>query len=374
MPCVARRRGKAFLGQTSLGPLAIAAGLAALACSSSFVSLRVSEAVSATRARLHADVKAVWLTDETPQEGVGDGSVLAVQLELTNDGVQPASVSPTSFACLMEIDARRPSETLALLPGGGAEGRFPGRELGARSILAAVVIPPGERRSIWVMFRGYRFPGTEVPRRIILKIPRPEGQPLELTLADPSRGRLRWTIAPPSGGWVVGLVNTSLFSDHLHATVVSTQLSRITRSGRFQLEIGLATSVLVQTQGALTSSTSSFAASGLSASASAPFTLWGTAREPRELGVYAGGTGMLLLEMQPPQPADNPRKPTYYAALTSEVGLQLDIGAVHFASTPFPLSQVGRALPRWSARLGYTHWWVAGGGSDGYTTGLRLAW
>ena len=345
-----------------------------MACGTSFVPLRVSDAVTATRGRMHADVKAVWLTDEAPRDGFGDGSALAVELELTNDGAQSVSVSPTSFACLMEIDAGHPSETLALLPGGGAEGQFPGKELGTRSILAPVVVPPGQSRSLWVMFRGYRFPGTEVPRRITLKIPVPEGQPLELTLADPARGRLRWTLAPSSSGWTVGFVNTSLFSDHLHATVVSTQLSRLTRSGRFQWEVGLATSVLVQTQGALISSTSSFAGSGLSARASVPLALWGTAREPRELGFYAGGTGLLLLEMQVPQPADNPRTPNYYSGLTSEVGLDLDIGAVHLAATPFPMSQVGRALPRWSARLGYTHWWVAGGGSDGYVTGLHLAW
>jgi hypothetical protein len=47
---------------------------------------------------------------------------------------------------------------------------------------------------------------------------------------------------------------------------------------------------------------------------------------------------------------------------------------MQLAATPFPLSQLGRALPRWSITLGYTHWWVAGGGTDGYISSLRLAW
>src|SRR6185369_13749168 len=96
-----------------------------------------------------------------------------------------------------------------------------------------------------------------------------------------------------------------------------------------------------------------------------PLTLWGTAREPRQLGFYAGGAALVLLETQLSQPAEDSSKRTFYGVLTAEVGLELDIGAVHLAATPFPLSEVGRALPRWSACLGYTHWWVAGGGSDG---------
>jgi hypothetical protein len=334
----------------------------------------VSDAVTGTGSGLSADVKGVWLTDEVPTEGVGEDSALVVELELRNDGAEAVSVNAMSFACLMEIDTDHPSETLSLLPGGGAEGAFPGDVESERSVLAPLVIPPGQRRSFWALFRGYRFPASEFPRRIVLKIPRPDGRPLELVLADPARGKLRWTLEPPSGGWTVGFLNTSLYSDHLHASVVSTQVGRLMRAWRLLWELGLSSSVLVQTHGALTSSTSSFAATGLAARVSAPLTLWGTAREPRQIGFYAGGTAQVLLETQVPQPPDNPSVPSIYGVLTAEVGLELDIGAVHLAGTPFPLSQVGRALPRWSARLGYTHWWVAGSGSDGYVTGLRLAW
>lgn len=355
-------------------PLAIAASLAVMACATSFVPLRVSDAVTGARGQLHADVKAVWLSDGVPPDGFGDDSVLAVEVELHNEGAQPVSLNPTSFACVMEIDTDHPSETLSLLPGGGAEGPFPRVETGERSALAPVVIPPGGKHLLWVMFRGYRFPGSEVPRRIILKIPLPDGQPIDLTLADPARGRLRWTLAPSVSDWTVGFLNTSLYSNHLKATVVATQVSRVGRWSRFLWELGLASSVLVQTRGALTSSTSSFTGSGLAARVSGPLMLWGTAREPRQIGLYVGGTAQLLLENQVPQLSDNAVVPTFYGLLTAEVGLELDIGAVHLAATPFPLSQLGHPLPRWSATLGYTHWWVAGGGTDGYISGLRLAW
>jgi hypothetical protein len=60
--------------------------------------------------------------------------------------------------------------------------------------------------------------------------------------------------------------------------------------------------------------------------------------------------------------------------LAAEAGIEVDVGARRLAATPFPLSYTGRALPRWLFRIGYTHWWVAGGGSDGYTTSARLSW
>jgi hypothetical protein len=197
---------------------------------------------------------------------------------------------------------------------------------------------------------------------------------LELRLADPARGRLRWTLEPESGGWTVGFLNTSLFNNRQQATVVTTQVSRVARLSRFLWEIGVTSSVIVQTQGALNSSTSSFTGSGLAARVSAPLMLWGTTQEPRQLGFYAGGTAQVLVETQALRLSDNVMLPGVYGVLTAEVGLELDIGTVHLAATPFPLSQVGRALPRWSAYLGYTHWWVAGAGSDGFINALRLAW
>jgi hypothetical protein len=54
--------------------------------------------------------------------------------------------------------------------------------------------------------------------------------------------------------------------------------------------------------------------------------------------------------------------------------VDVNIGAVRLAATPFPLAPAGLALPRWSVRAGYTHWWVGDGGSAGYTTGFLVIW
>jgi hypothetical protein len=357
-------------------PLALAASVVvvAAACATSFVPLKMTDAVTGEGGGLHADVKRVWLTKAVPGDGLGDRSALAVELELRNDGSETVSVNPMALACVMEIDAAHPAQTLSLLPGGGGEGTFPGKMPPERSVQAPLQIPARQTRSVWALFRGYRFPDSEVPRRIVMKIPRGEGAALELALADPARGRLRWTLPAPNTGWAVGFVNTSLYGDHLRATVVGTQLSRVTRSWRLLWEIGLNSSVLVQTQGVLASSTSSFAGTGLAARVSAPVRMWGTAREPRGLGFYGGGQALVLLETQVPQPADNPATPNIYGTLTVEAGLELEVGAVHVKATPFPLSPIGRPVPRWSSRIGYTHWWVAGGGAHGYITALRLAW
>jgi hypothetical protein len=361
----------------TIAPSLLVAGVASLvaACGTSFVPLRVTDAVSGAGVVLRGDVTRVWLTEDVASDGFGDDAALAVELDLHNASAETVTLTPMSFVCVMEVDAAHPSETLSLLPGGGGEGPFPGELPGERSVQAPLEIPAGRSLSIWVLFRGYRYPDSEVPRRVVVKIPGGEGQPaLELTLADPARGKLRWALEAPRSGWAVGFVNTSLFSDHLDASVVGTQLSRLVRARRLLWEVGLTSSVLVQKQGALVSSTSSFAGSGLAARVAVPVVLWGTAREPRQLGFYGGGQALVLLETQVPQPAGDPALPNLYGTLSAEAGLELEVGSVHFAATPFPLSQLGRALPRWSTRVGYTHWWVAGGGSHGYITSLRLAW
>jgi hypothetical protein len=350
------------------------AALAATACRTSFVPLRVTDAVTGAGAGLRADVTRIWLTDNVPSDGLGPNSALAVELELHNAGAQPVSLNPMSLVCVMELDAAHPAETLALLPGGGGEGGFPGKMPPERAVQAPLEIPAGQTRSLWVLFRGYRYPESEVPRRIVLRIANGDGPPLALTLADPARGKLRWALPAKRSGWTVGFLNTTLFNDHLDASVVGTQIAHITRWRRLLWEVGLASSVLVQKRGVLMSSTSSFMGSGLATRAAVPVVLWGTAREPRQLGFYGGGQALVLLETQVPQPANDPAAAHIYGVLAAEAGLELEVGAVHFKATPFPLSQIGRVLPRWSIRAGYTHWWVAGGGSHGYISGLRLAW
>ena len=58
-----------------------------------------------------------------------------------------------------------------------------------------------------------------------------------------------------------------------------------------------------------------------------------------------------------------------------EAGLEVDVGALRSAATPFPLTAAGRnQLPRWFFRVGYTHSWIGHGTADGYLTSVRLTW
>jgi hypothetical protein len=275
----------------------------------------------------------------------------------------------------MEIDPVHPETGLSLTPVGGGEGRFPG-ELpdDPAAVLASLTISPGQTRTYWVMFRGYRFPNSDLPRRITLGVPSESKHPLALVIADPARGNVRWNLAPRSSVWTIGLDNASLFGNHLQAMVVGTEFGRLSQVGRLFWEAGLTSAVLIETHGDLTSSTSSFAGIGVNALAGTPLVEWGTPQAPRRIDVYGGGAALFLTEIQHQPVADKTVPPNFYGAFTADAGLELAVGALRPAPTPFPLAAPGRSLPRWSVRAGYTHWWVGHGNADGYTTSLRLAW
>ncbi len=347
------------------------ASLAAPGCGTSFVPLRLREPATAFAGALRVKAERVFLTDDILAGGIGDESGLVVELTLTNHGTEPYSLSVGGLSCLMEIDSRRPADTLSLLPAGLGEGTFPGDVPTEPSPRGPMAIAPGQTGSYWVLFRGYRFPDSDLPRRITVRMPGVGGPPWDLTLADPGHGRQRWKVEPIDGGWTVGLDNSSLLRDHLRATVVSTQFSRLSRLGPMLWEVGLNSSVLVQT---LPTSTSSFAGSGLGTRMTAPLLNWGTPQNPRQIAAYGGATALLLVETQSQEAVDNMTLPSVFGVLAAEAGLELVIGARRLAASPFPLSAVGRGLPRWSTRVGYTRWWVADGVTDGIVSGLRLAW
>jgi hypothetical protein len=343
-------------------------------CGASYRQVRPSEPIGAAAGNLRVDVQRVFLTDATLDDGVSDGMALVVELAIVNGGSQPYSLKPTSLWCLMQVDARRPNETRLLPPSMNGDGAFPGSPPEGAD-LSQIDVAPGQTRSFWVLFRGYQFDGSEIPRRITLTVPDAEGRALELVLADPARGDLRWETPPKGSAWYIGIQNSSFYGSYAQATGVSTRLARLARVGRFLWDAGIVSSVLVQVQGSLRSASSSFMGTGLDLHLTLPLFSWGDPSQPIRLGPYAGGQIQTLIAIEPAPKGENPQAPPVYGEGGPEVGLELDVGALRNAATPFPLSPAGRnPLPRWLIRVGYTHTWIGHGTSDGYVSSVRLAW
>jgi len=127
---------------------------------------------------------------------------LAVGVEAVNHGAQPVTVA---------VDAA----TLAVADRSvGARASGVGRLIGEiddRSDAGAVVVPPGERRELWVDFTNlpYAEDASGVRSRVAIAIPvqQPQGSPAraEVVLADPARATPRWHHeAPKTLSWSVG--------------------------------------------------------------------------------------------------------------------------------------------------------------------------
>jgi hypothetical protein len=164
----------------------------------------------------------------------------------------------------------------------------------------------------------------------------------------------------------------------LRANIPGTEIVFTARRGRVLWDVGLVMSVLVETQGPLVSSTSTFMDSGLTAHLTAPFASWGPPEDGHQLGVFAGGSASFLVETTTPAAAKaNMMKmigPNNYGFLTAEGGLELDMGAVRFAATPFPLSPDKRPLPSWLWRVGYVQAWGDRVTAGGFMTSIRFTW
>jgi len=357
--------------------LAIAcASVLGAACGPSYQPARLATPASATAGPLRVEVGRVFLTDDVMTSGMGDGTVLVVELAVSNGGAQPYETNTASLTCLMELDSGRPAETRGLTPAGGGEGTFGGEGSGDGPGLYPITVGPGQTRAYWALFRGYRFPGSDAPRKITLGVPGPRGEhPIEIALADPARGLQRWNVAAPGSVFMYGARASTLFGSYTRAMGASTRITRTFAPGPVLWDLGLVSTVLVQTEGRLVSATSSFTGIGLEAHLTWPFLRWGAWQDPRALGVYAGGVAQSLLEIAPPPPSGADRAVVHaYGEGDAEVGLELDVGALRLAPSPFPLSLEGQTPPRWLLRLGYVHSWIGHGTANGYVTSIMLAW
>ena len=352
--------------------------LVALGCGPSFRAAHLAQPVSMSPisdATISVEAGRVLVTDNILGSGMAEDTALAVELGITNAGREPYSLSAASISCWMELSPDAPGETLSLTPAGGGEGDFPAGLALEDQQLGSTTIPPGETRHYWVVFRGYRYPASDVPRRITVLLPDPRGRRLQVVIADPARGQLRWEIKPVRSGYMYGVQNTALLASGLSTTSVAANLALVARAGPVLWDVGLTSRLLVQSRGGLDSPTSSFTGTGITAHVTWPLGGWGAWQDPRRFGLYAGGEAQLLVAIQPtPRSGEEVPQPIVYGSLAADGGVELLIGALRPALSPFPISYTETALPRWTFRLGYTHLFAGGLNSGGYTTSLRFAW
>jgi len=349
--------------------------LAACGCGAAgYREARLTQPAEVISHTFAVQVSRLYLNEETVTDGVGDGAALVVELQITNRSAAPYQLNPAQIWCLLQIDTRHPDQTLLFPASVGGDGAFPGT-LPEAAELPPVDVAPGQTRTTWVLFRGYAFKDSDVPRRVALTLPDPEGRSVELVLADPAQGYLRWVVPPTHSTITVGLQDRALYGGYAQLQAVSTRLSRQARTQRFLWDIGIASTTFVQVKGALRSTSSSFGGVGFDLHLTAPLFSWGDPAQPVRLGPFVGAEAQLLVATQATQVQAMPVAPPIYGEVGPEIGLELDVGALRLASTPFPLvAERHNPVPRWLVRLGYTHTWVGHGTADGYMSGFRLAW
>jgi hypothetical protein len=357
--------------------LVFAFALATLGCGPTLLAGRLTEPGSIapmTDATLTVAAGRIFVDERTAKFGMDEDSVLAVELGVTNGDREPYSLSAASISCWLELAPDRPAETRSLTPAGGGEGPFPQGEALDDLKLGSVSIPAGQTRSYWVVFRGYRYPGSDVPRKVTISLPDARGRRVELVIADPARGQLRWEVAPLAGTMIYGIQNIALMGPALDGMGMTALIGNVSRAGPILWDFALTSRTFVLQEGGLMSPTSTFSGLGVSAHVTLPLAGWGAWQDPRQFGVYAGGEAQVLVPVQRTrQPGEPMPQPNVYGALIAEGGIEFDIGTLRPAATPFPLSFTGLSAPRWSLRFGYTYWRAGGGDSHGYVSALRLA-
>jgi len=344
-------------------------------CSETLVRVQPTEVIRPDTAGegLEVAVSTLALPEELIERGVTEDAALAVGLRLHNGGEKTYGFSAASCWLLLEGDDRRPAETLSFAPAGGGEGEVPG-ELDDDLAFRAVNVAPGETRTVWIVFRGYRFPKSDVARRVVLAMPGLGGQPVRLRLADPSQGDLRWETPTPRSRFMVAISGSTLFGAETKSQLAGSTLSRVARAGRFLWDVGLDSGFAVQSEGRLVSSRSSFATLKLGLHLTAPLVTWGPWQDPRRFGVFGGGGMGVWTALPTPAETRAGEQPRAYGHGFMDLGVEFDFGTWRPAATPFPLGIDPKpGLPRWSLRLGYTQSWFAHGTSPGYMTAASFS-
>jgi hypothetical protein len=322
-------------------------------------------------ATVRAELVQARVTSNVVLAGFSEQTLLVVVLRVTNAGRDPYVLSTAAIACWLELSPDQPGETRALTAVAGGEGS----EWDGGATFGSVMVAPGETRQVWVTFRGHRYAGSDVPRRVTIWFPDGRGRRIELVIADPGRGQ-RWLVEPFAFGFGFGAQSTTLDSSALTARAVAAQVTYLWRVGPVLIDAGLSLRLILQSGGRLISETSGFDSGGAFAHLTVPVVRWSVLPTPWLLGLYGGGESQYFDEIT--RPGSDGLVRSTYGALSVEGGVEVDFTGVPPAQSPFPISYSRPALPRWTARAGYTYWWTSGNdisaNSGGFVMMLRFNW
>jgi hypothetical protein len=333
----------------------LALSLLAAGCSSSYSAARLTQPVSMSPmadATLSAEAGTLFLKSDLAVSGMQEETELVVEIGITNAGPEPYVLNTASISCWMELSPDQPGETLSLMPAAGGEGTFPETAASQDLQLGSTTIPPGQTRKSWVMFRGYRYPGSDVPRKITIWFPDARGRRVQLVIADPARGQLRWEVKPLAGTMIYGVENSTLFGPELTGSAVAAMFGGIRRSGPLLFNLGITARTFVMQRGSWTSPTSSFTGTGWYGYVTLPLAGWGGSHDPRQFGVYGGGELQVMYAIQTRESAAKMSAGDFLGAAVAEGGVEVDVGTLRPGPSPFPISYTTWSAPRWAFRLG----------------------
>jgi hypothetical protein len=345
------------------------------ACSTALLPATPSEPLRATGGGIDIAVDRLLVGDDILASGVDDEAAVGVELTVTNRGAVPYRLNLARTSLWLELDPNHPQDTRSWAPIGAGAGTVPDDNPTVVADMPTLVVDPGHAVQAWVMFFGYRFDGSEVPRRVTVNVPGPDGENLRITVADPARGALRWRLPAQRSQWMVGFHNSSFIGGAFQGLAPATALARVARAGPFLWDIGLVSGVAIQQQGSLTSSTSAFSTLGLFAHLTLPVFGWGNGHDHRRVGVYAGGGSAVWVQVLTAEETRQKVRAGTTGVLSLDGGLELDVGSRLPATTPFPLDPQARvALPRWLIRIGYAQGWLDGAAAGSLVTSFHLVY
>ena len=226
------------------------------ACGTSYVEVHPTRPLRAEAPHaLAVEVGRILLTDDVPWGGLRADTALVVELDVTNASGVDRDFNITSLTCLLEVDSDAPDRTLSLPLGAGDVGVFPG-EVGEDVLdVKPLALRAGETRRMWALFRGYKYPDSEVQRRVVLTFAGADGRPMRLVLADPARGTLRWTLPARKSSVMLGVETISLLGGTTKMMGVASKLTFFRRRGPVLLDVELVSPLFFQTEGSLMSQT-----------------------------------------------------------------------------------------------------------------------